>query len=276
MKLEKTVQYNNKFPLSIFDKSTPGNVRFEEYQDLDLPICVELVLRAKQNTAKASTPQPFPTQSAYSYGNAVGPTAPPPIPPQYMQNMRNGAPPTLPQLPPQLDAASIQRLLGHLPPPTPSQQQYPNLNPSPQHQQQQSGQPPLPTAADLARLLASASAAQTPQPHQNQPYGVPPLPLPLSHSSQPSAGSTQNGANAYQALLSNPALAALLKGSAQQTPQQGQATQYQQYHGQQQQQNGQQYYQQQQQQQHSSGAGAGHQGAQPDMQNIMAKLARYG
>jgi len=54
----------------------------------------------------------------------------------------------------------------------------------------------------------------------------------------------------------------LLKGSAPQTPQQGQGmSQYQQYHGQQQQQ---------------QGGGAGQQGQQPDMQNIMAKLARYG
>lgn len=276
MKLEKPVQYTNKFPLSIFDRSTPGNVRFEEYQDLDLPICVELVLRAKQNAVRVSTPVPQQYSSAppamFPYGNqAVPPALPPPpmpAPSQYMQNnlQRGAPPPPLPPmpLPSQLDAASIQRLLGQLPPPTP--QGYPFAPPQPGQ-----GQPPLPlpTTADLARLLASAGT-QTPQTHQHQQqhqsYGVPPPPLPPATSYAPpnSAQAQSNAntnANAYQSLLSNPALAALLKGSAPPTQQQGQ-----QYHG------------QQQGQQQQNGGGVQGQGQQSDMnmQNIMAKLARYG
>jgi len=154
-------------------------------------------------------------------------------------------------LPSQLDAASIQRLLGQLPPPTPQ-----GYAPAPH---QQSGQPPLPlpTTADLARLLASAER-QTPQALQHQAYAVPPSPLPTTYPPPQQQSNAQNNANAYQSLLSNPALAALLKGSAPPTPQQSQ------YSGQ----------QQQQQQQHN-GAGV-QQGQDMNMQNIMAKLARYG
>lgn len=274
MKLERNVQYTNKFPLSIFDRSTPSNVRFEEYLDLDLNIAVELVLRAKQNAARNAQQQQYNPISGGSYGYGSQAIPPPlltvpPMPPQFQQGNTLGAgargqfPPRVPPppisgipTPSQLDPATLQRLLGQAQSqgrPAIGGQGYPQMP-----QSGQPGQPPLPSPADLARLLGTAP---TPQ-QAHQPYGVPSQPMPT----MPLGAGAGAGANSYQDLLSNPAIAALLN-KAQPTPQPGQGQQYgsQMYALPQQQ--GQMSQQQGQQQQ---------QGGQPDMGNLMAQLARYG
>jgi hypothetical protein len=271
MKLERNVQYTNKFPLSIFDRSTPSNVRFEEYLDLDLNIAVELVLRAKQNAARNAQQQQYNPISGGSYGYGQQAIPPPlsngpPVPPQFQQGNMQGAgargqfqprPPPQPiagiPIPSQLDPAVLQRLLGQA-----QSQGYPQMP-----QPGQPGQPTLPSPADLARLLGTA-----PTPQSHQPYGAPPPPMPAMPQSQGA------GANSYQDLLSNPAIAALLHKS-QPTPQPGQGQQYgNQMYAQQQQQGVQQ--QQRMQQQHQQAVQQQQQGGQPDMSNLMAQLARYG
>ena len=278
MKLERNVQYTNKFPLSVFDRSTPSNVRFEEYLDLDLNIAVELVLRAKQNAARIAQQQQYNPISGGSYGygqQAIPPPLPngPPIPPQFQQGNMQGAgargqfPPRVPPppisgipTPSQLDPATLQRLLGQA-----QNQGRPAVGGPGYGQMPQPGQPPLPSPADLARLLGTAP---TPQ-QAHQPYGAPPQAMPAMPQG---AGP---GANSYQDLLSNPAIAALLN-KAQPTPQPGPGQQYgsQMYAPPQQQaqihQQGVQQHQQGVQQQQQQ------QGGQPDMGNLMAQLARYG
>jgi len=266
MKLERNVQYTNKFALSIFDRSTPSNVRFEEYVDLDLNIAVELVLRAKQNAARSAQQQQYNPMTGGSYGYGQQAIPPPlsngpSVPAQFQQGNMLGAstrgqfqarPPPIPNIPTpsQLDPATLQRLLGqaqhqsHTPVNSQGYSQMPRPG--------QPGQPPLPSPADLARLLGTAATPQ--QPHQ--PYGAPPPAMPAM---------TQGvgaGPNPYQDLLSNPAIAALLN-KTQPTPQPGQGQQYvSNPYAQQQQQQGQMPQQQQ--------------GGQPDMGNLMAQLARYG
>ena len=282
MKLERNVQYTNKFPLSVFDRSTPSNVRFEEYLDLDLNIAVELVLRAKQNAARIAQQQQYNPISGGSYGygqQAIPPPIPngPPIPPQFQQGNMQGAgargqfpsripPPPISGIPTpsQLDPATLQRLLGQA-----QNQGRPAIGGVGYPSMPQPGQPPLPSPADLARLLGTAP---TPQ-QAHQPYGAPPPSMAAMPQSQAA------GANSYQDLLSNPAIAALLN-KTQATPQPGQVQQFgNQLYAQQQQQQAQMHQQgvqqlqqgvQQQQQQQQQ------QGGQPDMGNLMAQLARYG
>ena len=285
MKLERNVQYTNKFPLSIFDKSTPSNVRFEEYLDLDLNIAVELVLRAKQNAARIAQQQQYNPISGGSYGygqQAIPPPLPngPPIPPQFQQGDMPGAgargqfpsrvpPPPISGIPTpsQLDPATLQRLLGQA-----QNQGRPAIGGQGYGQTPQPSQPTLPSPADLARLLGTAPTPQ--QAHQT--YGAPPPPMtPMTQRTGLGAGS-----NSYQDLLSNPAIAALLN-KTQSTPQPGQGQQFgNQLYAQQQQQQAQMHQQglqqhqqgvQQQQQQQQQ-----QQGGQPDMGNLMAQLARYG
>jgi len=268
MKLERNVQYTNKFPLSIFDRSTPSNVRFEEYLDLDLNIAVELVLRAKQNAARNAQQQQYNPMTGGSYGYGQQSIPPPlsngpPIPPQFQQGNMSAAgprgsfqsrPPPIPNIPTpaQLDPATLQRLLGQAQNqgPTPvSTQGYPQM-PRPG----QSGQPLLPSPADLARLLGTAA---TPQ-QAHQPYSAPSQPI----TAMPQGVGAGAAPNPYQDLLSNPAIAALLNKS-QPTPQAGQGQQYGNHL----------YAQSQQGQMPQPGQ---QQGGQPDMGNLMAQLARYG
>ncbi|KAB8659310.1 hypothetical protein FH972_026199 [Carpinus fangiana] len=57
MKIDRANMATQKFGLSIFDRSAgSANVRFEEYGDLDLNVCVELVLRARQTARPPQAP----------------------------------------------------------------------------------------------------------------------------------------------------------------------------------------------------------------------------
>ncbi|KAL9055034.1 MAG: hypothetical protein Q9162_003799 [Coniocarpon cinnabarinum] len=77
MKVDRASQSAHRFQLTIFDRSQGGgNVKFEEYQQQELSIVIELVRRAKQNVRlmypgqQAPAPLPTPQQHApYQYSN---------------------------------------------------------------------------------------------------------------------------------------------------------------------------------------------------------------
>ncbi|KAI9670188.1 MAG: hypothetical protein M1831_006400 [Alyxoria varia] len=302
MKLSHQHFRNQKYQLSVFDRSAGNqNVRFDEYQDQDLSICVELVARAKQQ-AKGLQGYGYGTSQ---YGLPIAPDnvpQPPAFPQTMPQPSRHQLPPPLPSFNPtpqhpqysqqspttagnndisstinNMDTASLQQLLGSLQQNSPTSV-TPQSSGFPSQQQQHYSQPSSAGATDpnnLARLLNSAGQSQPPTPsyqtHQQSPtsyYGS-------QHHAQPQQPfSPQNhsGAGFPQQRL----------GSASLPP-----PPHQQQH---QSQGGwsfphQQQQPAQQQQPHSQGYGAGLQAQQqtpapapggPDMQNIMAQLARYG
>ncbi|KAI9724252.1 MAG: hypothetical protein M1828_003676 [Chrysothrix sp. TS-e1954] len=307
-----------KFQLDLFDRSGgSGDVKFQQYTELDLHICVELVLRARtthrppQNDFSSSPyglpmvtnqqqPQQMPPMPQMHQQQQPRPPMPPfpqhtqhtpqphgqmPTPHQYSPQTpsfpNSGDPRNLP-LPPQnpgpqtqmnlssainnLDSSSLQQLLGSLQgpsatpnqaapqhsPTTPSFQQHPH----PQQQQQQ--QPSQSQVNDLARIFGT----QAQMPPQQQSQG-------------------------FQNLAQNPAFAGLFntQQAGQGQPQQQQQQQQGQGQGQGQGGGGGGFgggpqggggFVGQAQQGHGHGQGQGQGQGQPDMQNIMAQLARYG
>ena len=258
-RITRICQQSGKIPLQVFDRrGGSDSVRFEgnicsfcskqanvsnwicdlEYDNLDPSVCAELVMRAKKNnTEQLSSPYGVPA----SYG----------MPPQYGFPPQNQQPqPQQPQQPvgvpttnnlgsliSSMDGAGLQKLLS-------SMQQHPSSHNT---SVQSSGLTP-----DLTRLLGGAGGnilqAQQQHPTAAGAYGQPPQ----AAAAQP---------NALAALSNNPAFASLLGGAggagalgavppqAQQSMQHGTPQQ----------------------------PGAPHPAlaGQPDMQAIMAQLAKY-
>lgn len=164
-KLTLANQNTGRIGLQIFDRrGGAGSVKFEEYDQLDPPICAELVIRAKGTHAA-----PAPTPNYGGYGTAPTPYAAPPsahMPPPPQQGYgAYGAPPTP---------------YGQQQPP-PQQPAYP-----PAYAQPQGGQAPPPPQnlqnlitsldpAGLQNLLAAMNqqGQQAPQTPQSAGYGGP-------------------------------------------------------------------------------------------------------
>lgn len=126
VKLNRQNQTTGKIGLQVFDRSSgDGNVKFEEYQDLDPNVCVELVLRAKQKQQYAGYGYiaPPPQQHYGSYGQQPQPPygQPPSMPAGYVQPAQYGQP-TQQQQSPQnlqnlitsLDPNGLQNLLSQM------------------------------------------------------------------------------------------------------------------------------------------------------------------
>lgn len=105
-KLDMRAQQSCKISLQVFDRQGGiGNVRFDEYQDLDPKIAAELTLRAKnaRQPPQIANPPPFvPPQ--YSAAQPFQPPAPAPA----------AANPSLANIMGGIDNATLQKLLGTL------------------------------------------------------------------------------------------------------------------------------------------------------------------
>lgn len=234
MKLGRINQATQKFGMSLFDRSGGANVRFDEYSDLDLHICVELVIHAKQNMR---APEPLAGYTLNQYGLPVAPPPPramPPGPPNPILPPLNNSsqpiwPPAIPPqqrapaIPPQdlsnnianLDASSLQHLLNSL------QNQHQAPIPPSQPQQRPQQYPPTP---------------QSQPPHSPNNYGRPNSQQQNPHQTTSYAKQSPINPNFSNNMFSN--------GANGQTP---------------------------------SPQSPGAQNPQvPDMQNIMAQLAKYG
>ncbi|KAB2576317.1 putative RNA-binding protein [Lasiodiplodia theobromae] len=220
-RITRLSQQTGKIPLQVFNRSAgQSNVTFEEYDNLDVPVCAQLIRRAKEQSMPPPTPTypaaygmpppqygmpPVPPPAA-SYGMPAQPVAPQTAPP--------GAGPDLSSLITNLDSNGLQKLLAGI------QQQQPPV--APQQQQQ-----PLPAAVltpgstgmtpDLARLLSGAAsgppAAVAPQ--QPPPTAYPPQQQAWQqHPGAPGGGPV----SPFASLQGNPALAGLMPQGHQQPP----------------------------------------------------------
>jgi len=187
VRLGRSEQSSGKIGVRVFDRSAGGgvgSVQFEEYQGLDPPIAVELVLRAK---SKASAPPPasyggYSGQQGYGGASYGG------------QQQAYGQPP--PSYPPQS---------GYAPQSAPPQQPQP----SPQNFQN------LIASLDPNGLQSLLSAMGTPATPQTGAYGTP--------QSAGAYGMPQGQQAAMAALQQNPQMAAGLQQAAAQPPQPGSA-----------------------------------------------------
>ncbi|KAI9822315.1 MAG: hypothetical protein M1827_000033 [Pycnora praestabilis] len=206
VKLDRQTQHTGKIPLQVFDRrGGVDNVRFDEYDNLDANIAVELVLRAKQTHGAPDLPQYSASQHNYrepqfQYGPPPVQQQPPP------QAPAAAAPPNIANLITSLDGPALQKLLGALSqspqalqPPPPQQQQH-------QHQHQMQQPPQNVLGSDLASLLSGA--AHQPQ-HQSYQHQQAPPP-----QANPYAALTSN-----PAFAANPGLASLLAGAVNNRPQ---------------------------------------------------------
>jgi hypothetical protein len=168
VKLKRTNQDTSKIGLTVFKrKGGMRDVQFEEYDNLDPSICVELVLREKQTQAsnagyqmQYSTPMPPPPQQ-YGYQT---PSAP--LPQQSPTPLQYAYPPGYPP-PPQYGAA---------PPPPPQHLQNISTN-NLQHLLANLGQAPAPAAAQYGAPRAQPGSAAYPPPAGFGQYpGMPPPP----------------------------------------------------------------------------------------------------
>ena len=175
-RLTRMGQASGKVPLQVFDRSGgASNISWNEYQDLDPPICAELVLRARQTNAAPPTPtQPsyyggppstsFNSMPQPQYGLPPTPQQPPPTMPPASAT----GPPNLQNIITQLDPSGLQKLLA-----TMNQQQSPQTpQMTPQHQQS----PPSNINPDLMKMLGGLQSQQQPTPAHQQSYGHPPQP----------------------------------------------------------------------------------------------------
>jgi len=126
VKLNRQNQSTGKIGLQVFDRSSgDGNVKFEEYQDLDPNVCAELVLRAKQKQQYAgygyNAPQPQQQYGSYAQQPQAPYGQPPPVPAGYMPPAQYGQPPQQQQSPQNLqnlitslDPSGLQNLLSQM------------------------------------------------------------------------------------------------------------------------------------------------------------------
>ncbi|KAI1259691.1 hypothetical protein F5Y18DRAFT_289699 [Xylariaceae sp. FL1019] len=178
-------QQLGKIPLQVFDRSAGhGNVRYEQYQDLDPQIAAQVVLRAKSQIQPPATP--------YGSNQYVAPS--PYVMPPQGQYTSNGYPPHNhhPSHVPgpggvPLDPATIQSIASSL------NGQRPGLSTYPPHQHHHSHSPPV----DVNNLLATLA------PHSQPPTrGHPPpqrsigyAPPPMSYAGSPQGDSAQHVQN---------------------------------------------------------------------------------
>ncbi|KAK8175143.1 hypothetical protein IWX90DRAFT_411732 [Phyllosticta citrichinensis] len=222
-----------KIPLQVFNRSAgAANVTFEEYENLDIVTCAQLIKRSKeQNQPVAAQPQAPAYQ--VSYGMPPAQYGMPPRQPSLafgapQQPAPGGPAPDVASLISNLDSDSLQKLLATI--------------------QQPGQQPSAATSAgitpDLSRLLGGAM--QTGQPQSAPTQAFHPAQQPQAWQQHPPP---QSNANPFASLQGNPALAAYLGGqqpsSAPQQPPM---------------------------QQQTAGVPLA---AKPDMQEIMAQLAKY-
>lgn len=132
-RLSRANQDTGLINLRLFDRTGAGanNIKFDDYDNQDLQICVELVSRKKQSMWGHQPPQQ-PPQQHYGYGQpppatyGMPPAAPPGYPPGYLPppnlpptgGLPPGAPvpPNLQQLITSLDPKGLQNLLAAMQP----------------------------------------------------------------------------------------------------------------------------------------------------------------
>ena len=193
VKLTRQNQTTAKIGLQIFDRRNGvGNVTFQEYDGLDPPIAVELVLRAKSTHGAPNQTSQTPTYGGGGYGVQPQQYSVPPPAQQYGAAPVYGAPqpPPGPYTQPSQPPAAYPPNYGQPPPPG---QQPPGMPPNLQS---------LITNIDpnnLQNLLSSMN--NTPQ------------------SSNPYSATPTNSA-VQQQLQNHPALAGYLQGQQQQQQQQ--------------------------------------------------------
>ncbi|KAL1303141.1 hypothetical protein AAFC00_006573 [Neodothiora populina] len=238
--LTRLNQQTVKVPLQLYDRTNPANVRFDEYQDLDLNVAAELVLRAKSQAAAAMVtqnqppPPPLPSLSAApppQYGYQGLPPPPPPPAALHMTIPPSSQSPNLSNLITSLDHSGLQKLLGAMSQQQPHSQHLspPSLPPTTSAGQHTALAAAAAAAAaatgltpDLAKLLAGNSVVAPPIPSPLAPpslaQGFPPPPHGFGQQQQ------QHG-DPLAALRANPALASLLSGQSPQQQQQQQPQQ---------------------------------------------------
>lgn len=180
VKLHRSSQFTGKIPLQLFDKTGGAdNVRFEgsyrtstmsilanqslEYDELEVRVAAELVIRAKAKHIAA----PLPSQNPYAAGpqrySAIPYAQAPLQPPTHQQAVATAGQPNIANLITSLDGPALQKLLGAM-------QQNP--------QTAQTPQPHMPLQSpthnqNLSALLGNAGLQQH-QVHSQQNYNYPP------------------------------------------------------------------------------------------------------
>ncbi|KAI9787760.1 MAG: hypothetical protein M1839_000292 [Geoglossum umbratile] len=200
-RLTRQAQSSGKIPMQVFDRrGGVGNVRYDEYDNLDPAVAAELVVRAKQThgapppSNQYGLPAVQPYQAPTQYTQPFMPQAPQQQPATAV-TAGAGATPNLANLITSLDGPTLQKLLGAL-------QQQPSSAPQAIQHQQQS---PTGLPADFTSLLGTGPRPQQQQ-QQQQPFQA-------------------SAANPYAALASNPmftgnpAFATLLASAGNRGPQ---------------------------------------------------------
>lgn len=120
--LDMRAQGLGKIPVQAFDRSRgSGNVRYDQYVDLDPHTAAEVILRAKTSGGPPSYTQPY---GGNGYGNAYGgqPAQPPPAaafpnqPPQYPPQPQGNAVADIANFMSQVDPNTLQQLLASIRP----------------------------------------------------------------------------------------------------------------------------------------------------------------
>ncbi|KAL1964317.1 hypothetical protein VTN77DRAFT_7137 [Rasamsonia byssochlamydoides] len=175
VKLSRSNQYSGKVPLQVFDRSGGvGNVRFNEYSELDLAVAAEMAVHAQSLQRAGVSPAVYPPNPAFPAPSQFPPAQPQPQP--AIPALSN--PSQIAQLISSLDGPTLQSLLAALQQAQtasqPTQQPFPATQP---------GNP-----VDLASLLSNATRHQNPVPPvQNQPPSHPLPAQPFGLPVQPNA-----------------------------------------------------------------------------------------
>ncbi|KAL1985124.1 hypothetical protein VTN96DRAFT_8253 [Rasamsonia emersonii] len=170
VKLSRSNQYSGKIPLQVFDRSGgAGNVRFNEYSELELSVAAEMAVHAQSLQRPGVNPPVYPPNPAFPAASQFPQAQPQPQ--TAVPALSN--PSQIAQLISSLDGPTLQSLLGALQQaqtaPQPTQQPFPAT---------QTGNP-----VDLASLLSNATRQQNQmppvqsqppsQPIPAQPFGMP-------------------------------------------------------------------------------------------------------
>lgn len=185
-----------KIPLRVFDRSAGSSARYDDYQDLEPNVAVELIIRAKSLASQAHRPPHVghPPQQPYGAGAYAPPyggphqTAPPPHaypgnPPQPAGG-QSDIERVLSQFG-NLDSATLQQLVATVQASSNQQQQQPRPGMAPQ------AAPPLDVNAILSSLSRGAPPAAPSQQSFATPQGYPATGTPSNHNypAPPHAGS---------------------------------------------------------------------------------------
>ncbi|KAH0543976.1 hypothetical protein FGG08_001743 [Glutinoglossum americanum] len=193
-RLTRQTQSSGKIPMQVFDRrGGAGNVRYDEYDNLDPAVAAELVVRAKQTHGAPPVSNQYGLPAAQPYQAPAQYSQPfmPQVPQQQPAAGATGATPNLANLITSLDGPTLQKLLGAL------QQQPSSAQPQIQHQQQS----PTGLPADFTSLLGAGS-----RPQQQQPF-------------QPQAGNPYTALASNPVFTGNPAFASLIASAGNRAPQ---------------------------------------------------------